>query len=151
MSHSRLILLILAASFLTLAIDIRHMHVEVTKDHPTAWIPIIYGSAACAACLAALFTTGKGKYVVAGILAFGPIVGGLGAWFHYQDSPGILALTVRQGLPGGEKLMKEPSEDDYPSPGAPPLLAPLSFVGLSLLGMVVALSDEKKGSRSKSK
>jgi len=50
---ARVLILILAGAFVGLMGDIRAEHVDAVRDHPIAWLPIIYSAFMTLACLAA--------------------------------------------------------------------------------------------------
>ncbi len=128
-SLNRLLVLILTAGFALLVVDLRSEHVDVVRRHWTAWIPIVYSGvmvAVCAAGLAAWERSGRPMLLAAFASAF--VVGGLGFWFHNHGHLISAVITVLDAwvLP----LHHEKG---------PPQLAPLSFAGLGLLGVLACL------------
>jgi len=131
-SLSKLIVLVLLGGLLMLLIDIRWEHrVELGRQWET-WIPLIYIGLMIVAGVVSLYLwEGLGPRILQVGFALGIIVGLLGVWFHGGKNPvGNLARvftawTIPLGTNGGVKVSSEP-----------PVIAPLAFVGLGLLGLL---------------
>lgn len=147
--RDKLIFLLLAGAFTVLAIDIRYEHRNVISYESSGWIPIVFSIAAAVACLAAAALNGKGKGVLVSILALGPVVAGFGLYFHTREYPGALAALIRTSIPGGTQLIAAPKPEDTPGRGDPPLVAPTSMAGMSLIGIVALLYQKPEGGSSK--
>jgi hypothetical protein len=115
-----------------LLIDIRWEHrVELGRQWET-WIPLVYiGLMLIAGVLSLYRWQGWGPKALQVGFALGIIVGLLGVWFHGGKDPvGNLlrvftAWVIPLGTNGGVKVSSEP-----------PVIAPLAFVGLGLLGLL---------------
>jgi hypothetical protein len=131
-SLSKLIVLVLLGGLLMLLIDIRWEHrVELGRQWET-WIPLIYiGVMLIIGVLSLSKWEGWGPRLLQAGFALGIIVGLLGVWFHGGRDPigNVLrvfkAWAIPLGTNGGVKVSSEP-----------PVIAPLAFVGLGLLGLL---------------
>jgi hypothetical protein len=114
-----------------LLVEIRFEHREALGEAWQSWIPLLYCGAMLALGAAALtrwYRGGRQVLLVGFAAAF--LIGLLGTWFHSDGHPisGVFqvlaAWALRPGDAGGIKM------------GAPPVLAPLAFVGLGSMGML---------------
>lgn len=125
-SLNKLIVAILVAGFAMLIVDLRFEHVDVLRKHWTAWIPIVYSAAMVLMGLLALQLWERGgrqTLMAAFVVSF--IVGGLGFWFHTK---GHLVSSVATVFSAWTQPLRYKD--------VPPPLAPLSFAGLGLLGLL---------------
>lgn len=123
---NKIIVVFLAGAFLLLDFEIRYEHVDVVRHHWVAWIPIAYSPAMFVLCLLCpLFWRQGGRLILLWTFSLGIIVGGLGFWFHNQGHWGQHFGTMVAAWNTGEHHH-----------GHPPTLAPLSFCGLGLLGIL---------------
>jgi hypothetical protein len=129
-SLARVLILILAGSFLGLMADIRVEHVEVVHKTRLAWVPIIYSAAMAVACvLAATFWNDTARLLIQIVCLVGLIIGGLGFYLHNH---GKIANAITSSADAWiDPKMKHPH--------GPPQSAPLAFAGLGLLGVVATL------------
>jgi len=130
-TFSKLMVVGLLGALSLLLVEIRFEHREALGEAWPSWIPLIYtgGMLALGAAGLARWDRGGRKVLLAGFaVAF--LVGLLGLWFHSDGHPvsGVLqvfgAWLLRPGASGGIKQ------------GAPPVLAPLAFVGLGSMGVL---------------
>jgi hypothetical protein len=128
---SKLMVMSLLGALALLLVEIRFEHREALGEAWQSWIPLFYSGgmlALGAAALARWHRGGRQALLVGFAGAF--LIGLLGLWFHSKGHPvsGLLqvlaAWTLRPGDNGGIKM------------GAPPVLAPLSFVGLGSMGVI---------------
>lgn len=132
-SLNKVIVLILLGGLATLLMEIRWEHrIELARQWET-WIPLIYIGAMLIAGIVSLYQwNGWGPRILQVGFGLGFIVGALGVWFHGGRDPiGNLlrvftAWTIPLGTNGGVKVSSEP-----------PVLAPLAFIGVALMGVVV--------------
>ena len=132
--------LVLGAAFLLC--EIRFEHREVLGDTWRSWIPLGYAALLLAAGIPAWFAWSRGgRKVLGALFAIAIAVGLLGAWFHSDGRPGGTLVRVARAwaLPPGK-------DGGIKAGSAPPLLAPLAFCGLGLLGLLACASDERLGS-----
>ncbi len=135
---NKILVLLLAAAFLGLTFDLRYEHVDKVRHFWEAWIPIAYSGAMVLACLAGLLLWERhGREALFYAFALGLIVGGLGFWLHnrghlWRDLDFVLEAWTRF----------EHHKD------TPPTLAPLSFCGLGLLGMLACAARFQPASRA---
>ena len=125
-SLARLIVLLLAGAFVLLMLDIREEHLEPIKHgYLFPWIPIVYSGIMFIACLVTFLRWRKPlRRMLMALFVLGIGVGLLGFWFHTHGHPlhAIqFAVQAWRSIP-------------LPHHGQPPTLAPLSFVGLGLIG-----------------
>jgi hypothetical protein len=128
---SKLIVISLLGALSLLLVEIRFEHREVLGEAWQSWIPLLYCGAMLAlgaAALARWHRGGRQVLLVGFAAAF--LIGLLGLWFHSEGHPisGIFqvlaAWALRPGDAGGIKI------------GAPPVLAPLAFVGFGSVGVL---------------
>jgi hypothetical protein len=132
-SLNRIIVLLLLGGLASLMLDIRWEHrVELARQWET-WIPLIYVGLMLIAGIIGLYKWNSwGRRVLQVGFSLALIVGTLGAWFHGgNDHVGsvvrvLTAWRVPLGTNGGVKVGSTPPE-----------LAPLAFVGLGLIGLLV--------------
>ncbi|MCC6546384.1 hypothetical protein IT570_04370 [Candidatus Sumerlaeota bacterium] len=126
----RILTTILVGAYLMLMLDIRFEHRRHMED-PQPWIPIVYSMFMVlvgGTCLA-LWKKNWARYVLAGIFVGSMVVGLLGVWFHIDEG---LMQDVKQ-------LFSVWESNQNPGIGLrPPLLAPLSFVGLGIVGVILS-------------
>jgi hypothetical protein len=143
---NKVIVLVLIGGFTMLVIDLRSEHIDVLRHNWRPWIPIVYSGIMVLLGAAALTNWERGgrqALLVGFTAAF--IVGGLGFWFHNH---GHLLTGVTTVLQAWTAPLHH--ED------VPPPLAPLSFGGLGLLGVLAclrrfqpeAIPTQTKGSES---
>jgi hypothetical protein len=116
-----------------LLVEVRFEHREVLGETWRGWIPL-----SCAALLivagipAWLAWGGKGRRLLTALFALTSAVGLLGAWFHSGGRPdrAVARVVSAWALPPGQNGGEKPG-------AAPPVLAPLAFSGLGLLGLLV--------------
>lgn len=142
----RAILLALLGGLGLLLVEIRYEHQAVLGEKWQSWIPIIYLLAMLVLMPLGQFHFGRlgGKLLMccfAGLV----IVGTLGFWLHTKGKPvqGVIHI-VQVDLKEPGHLLQEASDEDT----HPPLLAPLSLVGLGVIGILTCLlhihGDEAK-------
>jgi hypothetical protein len=128
---SKLMVVGLLGALSLLLVEIRFEHRETLGEAWQSWIPLVYSGAMLALGVAALTRWHRGGRQVL-LLGFGVafLIGILGVWFHSEGHPisrvlqVLAAWALRPGENGGIK------------PGAPPVLAPLAFVGLGSMGVL---------------
>jgi len=128
---SKLMVIGLLGALSLLLAEIRFEHREALGEAWQSWIPLLYSGAMLAVGVAALTRWHRGGRQVL-LVGFGVafLIGILGLWFHSEGHPisGMLqvlaAWALRPGDNGGIKA------------GAPPVLAPLAFVGLGSMGVL---------------
>ncbi len=123
---TRGIVLLLAGAFLLLMLDVREEHLEPIKHgYLFPWIPIIYSGIMFICCLATFFRWRRPmRHMLMVLFVVGIGVGLLGFWFHTHGDP---LRAIRFAVQAWRSI-------PLPHYGQPPTLAPLSFVGLGLIG-----------------
>jgi hypothetical protein len=134
-AHTRqLILLFLLAGFALICVETRYEHQAVLVKKPQAWTPIIYSLTVSIVLILNLFS--KHLLPRLALMIFfggGIIVGMLGFWFHSKGVPFAALKHIADVVfttPG--RLLTDES--------GTPVLAPLSIIGLSLIGITINLS-----------
>ncbi len=128
---SKLMVVGLLGALSLLLVEIRFEHRAVLGEAWQSWIPLFYSGGMVALGAGGLVRWHRGGRQVLQVgFAVSFLIGLLGLWFHSDGHPlsGVLqvlaAWTLRPGANGGIKL------------GAPPVLAPLAFVGLGSMGVL---------------
>lgn len=150
---NRLIVLFLLGAFVVLMFEIRSEHQDVLGEHTIAWTPIIYSGLMIIVSFACLFFwRGGGRQILFWAFAAALIVGVVGFWQHNEHHFGQrinYVFTVWGNSTAKKQESDEHSEaenQDHHSDGdhdhelsaplMPPVLAPLTFAGLGILGML---------------
>ncbi len=167
---NKLIVLLVLGGFAMLLMEIRYTHRDVLGEQWLSWTPLVYSALMLLAGIAALCLWERGgRKVLFWCFAVGLIVGPLGLWLHTGKHPArglkrvISAWTLpikhgdeKQGAAndaavkkGGDASGGKPDNKKGDSQDKPPVLAPLAFCGLGLLGMLAcaarfqSLEEEK--------
>jgi hypothetical protein len=123
---NKLLVLLLAGTFLGLSVDLRYEHVDKVRETWIAWIPIVYSGAMAGVCLVCLLLWDhRGREVLFGAFALSAVVGLLGFWMHSQGDP-LARLAV---------VLDAWTQFEHHA-NTPPTLAPLAFCGLAPFGML---------------
>jgi hypothetical protein len=160
---NKLIVLLTLGGFLMLLMDLRFEHMDVLGDHWQAWIPLVYSAVMIVVVIWGLcFWEKGGRKVLLWAFAASIIVGLLGVWFHDKGKPwkSVTLLVaawqapiikhphrkVGQGQPTSAPAASPltPKKDGKKEEKPNPPLAPLSFSGMGLLGMLACWKDDKK-------
>jgi hypothetical protein len=131
-SLNRILVLVLLGGLATLLIDIRWEHrVELGRQWET-WIPLVYIGLMLIAGGVGIYKWGSwGPRVLQVGFSIALVVGALGVWFHGGKDPVgsllrvLTAWRIPLGTNGGIKISSEP-----------PIMAPLAFIGLGLIGLL---------------
>lgn len=127
---NKVLVLLLAGAFLGLTGDLRYEHVDKVRHYWTAWIPIAYSGAMVIVCLVCLFLWERsGRVALCYAFALSIVVGLLGFWLHnqghlFRDLVDVLGAWIRPEHHAN----------------TPPTLAPLSFCGLGVLGVLACVT-----------
>ena len=154
--HKIIVALALLTYFLLL-MELRVEHMDEFGDHWQAWIPLAYSAAMIVIGICGLmFWKKAGRKVLFAAFAVSIIVGLLGVWFHEKGKPwnGVIVIAqawqapvVKHHQPAGEKTQPVPQpvkNDGKKKKKKPkPPLAPLSFAGIGVLGMLACWKDEE--------
>jgi len=124
---NKILILILAAVFFGLFVDLRYEHVDKIRHHWQAWIPIAYSGIMAISCLVGVLRwESKAREALFYAFTVGIFVGLFGFWLHNH---GHIITDVSKVLLAWFKF--EHLAD------APPTLAPLTYAGLGVVGMLV--------------
>jgi hypothetical protein len=147
-SINRLLVLALAGGFLGVVMDVRLEHVTVVREHWIGWTPIVYSGLMVIVSLAAIIRWDRPRRRLlfwCCLAAFA--VGAAGFWLHSHGHPTQAIWRVltawftdsrrhSNGHPDQALMhMLAAWYSNSPHRG-PPALAPLSFAGLGLIGML---------------
>ena len=129
-SLARILVLVLAAAFLGLLVDIRVEHVDVVRETLLAWTPIVYCAAMAIACgVAVIIWNAKARLILRILFGLALIVGILGFYLHNQGHLGrVFTASIQAWTDPQMKRLR-----------GPPQTAPLSLAGLGLLGVLATL------------
>lgn len=130
-TFSKLMVAGLLGALALLLAEIRFEHRAALGEAWQSWIPVFYSAAMLALGVVGLARWDRGgRWLLLMGFAAAYLVGLLGVWFHSDGHPvsGVLQVfgiwTLRPGANGGIQS------------GSPPVLAPLSFVGLGSMGIL---------------
>jgi hypothetical protein len=127
---SRVLILVLAGAFAGLMSDIRVEHVDVVHERSIAWLPIIYSGFMTLACFVAfIFWNRIARLIMIPLFLIALVVGGMGFYFHNH---GNITDVIKTSI----SAWTDPNLDH---PDGPPQVAPLSFAGLGVLGVLASL------------
>ena len=146
---NKLVVLTLLGGFAMLLIEIRAMHQKVLGEEAIAWTPLVYSGLMLLGGAAglALWDRGGRRLLFWGF-ALALVVGLLGDWLHTMGKP--IQAFMGELSAWAEPIGPKKEDGDRPEQAkvdeeadakksrshAPPALAPLTFVGLGLLGML---------------
>lgn len=149
-NRERLIFLVLAGGFFTMAFEVRQLHRDILDEYWQAQIPIYFSFAATAASFICLFSLRNLRMLGAGIFAIGTLVGLFGIYNHSEGDVGkalapFTGVIVAQAKDGdeegaGRRVGGSESESE------PPPLAPMGIAGLSAIGLILAWPGQTKRS-----
>ncbi|MEO6906259.1 MAG: hypothetical protein ABI210_00060 [Abditibacteriaceae bacterium] len=154
---NKLIVLLALGGYFMFLMELRFEHMDVLGERWQSWIPLVYSAIMIVICVWGLwFWKRAGRKVLFWAFAASIIVGLLGVWFHDKGKPWKSITVVVQAWQA--PIVKEEGEKAKPLPGATksdgkkekekekpnPPLAPLSFAGIGLLGMLACWKDEIK-------
>lgn len=136
-SRDQAMLLMAAVNEFFLGLDTLLAHSLSGTIRPNEWIPIVFGPTAgvllLLAGVLALRRRALASSLATVVFVASIVVGGLGAFFH-------IARTVQWGAPAGQQV----SLDLFVL--APPVLGPLAFALVGLLGLSAAWVEDPPGS-----
>jgi hypothetical protein len=127
---SRVLILLLAGGFAGLMMDIRVEHVDAVRERSIAWLPIIYSGVMAIACGAGfVFWSKTARLILMPLFLLAFIIGGMGFYFHNEGN-------LKEVLKNSVNAWTDPTMDH---PDGPPQVAPLSFAGLGMIGILASL------------
>lgn len=136
---NKLIVLIVLGALAGLLLEIRYTHREVLGAEPLSWTPLVYsGVMLFAGGLGLLLWEHGGRKTLFWGFAIGLIIGPLGLWLHTLKQP-VRGLQ-RELSAWTQPIKSEEKHEEDAALERPPVMAPLSFFGLGLLGMVACAS-----------
>ena len=166
---NKLIVLLVLGAFFMLLLEIRYAHRDVLGEHTLSWTPLVYSALMLVAGVASLLLWERGgRKVLFWCFAAGLVVGPLGLWLHTGKHPArglkrelsAWAMPIHGGDEGksGDEKQNAKKPDENKASGTqgsemqggkkrgggaamqrPPVLAPLAFFGLGLLGMLACV------------
>ena len=157
---NKLIVLLVLGALVGLLLEIRYSHRNVLGEEPLSWTPLIYSGLMLLAGVVALWLWERGgRKVLFWCFAIGLIIGPLGLWLHTMKHPGqgLKREFSAWSMPiekhdehgdehkGDEHKSDEHKGDESGEMAKPPVMAPLSFFGLGLLGMLACAARFQPG------
>lgn len=162
MTLNRLLTGVLAGGYLVLLLELRTEHQAVLAEMPIAWTPILYSGLMFLLCAGSLVIWNKvARRILFWCFALGLVVGVVGISEHNEENFAARMRFVadvwiqtpppRQQEnvnpePGSDKRAQPDTERDRGTKGPdgerlrapliPPVFAPLTFLGLGLIGML---------------
>ena len=137
---NKLVALLVLGALAGLMMEIRYTHRHVLGEEPLSWTPLLYsGTMVITGVVALLLWNRGGRAALFWGFAVGMIVGPTGLWLHTMGHP---AQGLKRELSAWQMPIQSAHDDDKSGGdeaalNAPPVMAPLSFFGLGLLGMLV--------------
>jgi len=134
-AKDRLLLVLLAGGFAMLFFDVRyeHRYMLLSGGNIVPWIPVIASGVLVFACFLAMGKTVQMKTVAGTLFVLGALVGVLGVFQHTEGEMQKLTDVITQ------KMSRD--KDDHA-----PMIAPLSFTGLSSIGAVLVFAKPRRSS-----
>lgn len=128
------VLALLFGAFLMLLLEVRFAHKIVIVEKWYAWIPIVYFAMMLIVIPVGMLTISRpfGRILLATTFGAAVLIGTTGSWLHTKGHPVehvINMIKTNLSAPGRLSAEGDP----------PPPLAPLSLVGLGLIGVLVSL------------
>jgi len=153
---NKLIVLLALVTYFILLMELRVEHMDEFGDHWQAWIPLVYSAIMIAIGVWGLWFWKKaGRKVLFWAFAVSIVVGLLGVWFHEKGKPWNSITVIAQAWQApivkkhkqeGDKTKLHPeavkNKDKKKKKKPKPPLAPLSFAGIGLLGMLACWRTE---------
>jgi len=152
LDRTAIVLLILAAGFLTTAIEVRWLHRDVLREEWQAWIPVVYSVAAAVVSVLAAVRLASFRMVACVGFALGIAAGLFGVFRHTEGKPmaimqmltaEVIVAKADDGDEGGEEGNRGRREGGEAG-GEPPALAPLGIAGLAAIGLVLVWPERRK-------
>lgn len=141
-AQEKLILTILLMGFVTIFFEIRYEHRYLLEDssRSLAWIPVIASGMLAFASIVGYFPKKIARGFAMGIFALGAAVGAYGVFLH---SGGQFTKIENLVLHVKPVAVYDDTTAKQDTTGSPPLLAPMSIGGLSLVGLVTLAGKAK--------
>jgi len=153
---NKLIVALVLVAYFMLLMELRLEHMDEFGDHWQAWIPLAYSGIMIVIGIAGLwFWKRAGRKVLFWAFAASIIVGLLGVWFHEKGKPwnGVAVIAQAWQAPIVKKHHNKEGQTPQPQKEAPkkdtkkkkkpkPPLAPLSYAGIGILGMLACWKDD---------
>lgn len=137
---NKLVALGVLGAFAFLLLELRFDHRDVLGEHWQAFAPLIYSGAMIIVGGAALALWHRGgRVVLLWGFSIALAIGVVGFWMHNHGKPvqGVQRIAAAWSQP----IQKTESESrNEPALEEPPVLAPLAFFGLGILGMLSCAS-----------
>jgi hypothetical protein len=139
------IIWLLWGGFALLMGDVRVEHNQVIRETWHAWIPIIFSFAMLIIIPIGMYMWGRGgRKMLLTCFALSAVVGIAGFVFHMKDNPTgavqhiATVLAQPPAVSNNDRVTGNipPKAPPKRGPKWPPLLAPLAFAGLGLIGVV---------------
>jgi hypothetical protein len=136
--------------------DVRVEHNQVIRETWHAWIPIIFSFAMLIVIPIGLYMWGRsGRKILLTCFALSAVVGIAGFVFHMKENPAgavqhtISVLQQPPAVSNNDRVTGNiPKAPPKRGQHWPPLLAPLAFAGLGLIGMVCCTKLPSKNDQS---
>lgn len=139
----RLELVALLAGYGLLLVETRFEHRVVMGTQWQPWIPVIFSASALITGMFGLaFIKTFGRKVLLCLFAVSMIIGVVGFWLHGK---GELAARLEYLI---ASLFGPVGQIDTSEMSNPPLLAPLAFSGLGLIGLILTLGWSHKNGKT---
>lgn len=143
-TRNRLLFIILAGGFATLFVEVRYMHREAVLEHWQAVVPVIFSLVAVVACLLALSAKKLPQLFATAVMGLGVFVGLFGTFMHTEGEISAFSKLLSVAVAHADDDDDEGEEDEGHEEEERPALAPISFTGLSAIGLVLLLSLPKR-------
>ena len=130
---NKLVALGVLSAFAFLLLELRFDHREVLSEHWQAFAPLAYSGVmiVCGGAALALWHRG-GRVVLLWGFSIALVIGVVGFWMHNHAKP---IEGLKRIVAAWEQPIQKP-QSNAAALEEPPVLAPLAFCGLGLLGML---------------
>lgn len=153
---NKIIVALMLLTYFLLLMELRVEHMDEFGDHWQAWIPLVYSAIMIATGIWGLrYWKTTGRKVLFWAFAISIAIGLSGVWFHEKGKPWNAVTVIAQAWQ--TPIVKKSKQHDATEKPLPettnnngkkkkkkpkPPLAPLSFAGIGVLGMLACRKDE---------
>jgi len=143
------VIIAVGLGFLTMAIEVRYLHLNAVKESWAANVPTVASIVAMIASFVSLFVHGRAKKLASVFFAVVAIAGLAGVYFHTELKTERFTMLFSSSKKESESEQKseedkgkeEGRESEDEDSNVPPL-APLAMLGLAVIGLLANSVEE---------